>query len=58
MGKSKTIYRDVSSNRLITPQQAAKRDPDTWVEEIFNPNTSESADREVRDLPHVEHLES
>ncbi len=55
MGKSKTIYRDVSSNRLITPQQAAKRDPDTWVEEVFNPNP-ESADRGVRELPNVEQL--
>ena len=57
MGKSKVIYRDVSSNRLITPQQAAKRDPDTWVEEEFTPDTSEQ-DHHVqrKDMPVVKHL--
>ncbi len=38
MRKSKVIYRDKSSNRLITRQQAEKRDPETWVEEVFTPS--------------------
>ena len=58
MSKTKTIYRDIASNRLIPRQDAATRDPDTWVEEIFTPNTSESAGREGKELPYVEHLDS
>ena len=57
MGESKVIYRDVSSNRLITAKEAAKRDPDTWVEEVFTPDTSEQDERLQRsDLPSVKHL--
>ncbi len=57
MGKSKVIYRDVSSDKLITAQEAAKRDPETWVEEVFTPDTSEQDDRlQRRDMPSVKHL--
>ena len=58
MSKNKTIYRDIDSNRLIPRQAAATRDPDTWVEEVFSPDTSESAAREGKELPYVEHLDS
>jgi hypothetical protein len=55
--KSKVIYRDVSSNRLITRQQAVKRDPETWVEEVFSPDTSEQDDHVQRKhMPSVKHL--
>ena len=58
MSKTKTIYRDIASNRLIPRQAAAARDPDTWVEEVFTPDTSESAARGGKELPYVEHLDS
>ena len=57
MGKSKVTYRDVSSNRLITRQQAEKRDPETWAEEVFTPDTSEQDDHiQRKDMPSVKHL--
>ncbi len=56
MGKSKVVYRDLSSNRLITRQQAAKRDPETWVEETFT-RSEKSRDAPTRtDLPSVRHF--
>ncbi len=39
MSKTKTIYRDKLSNRLITPHQAKSRDPATYtIEEFERPN--------------------
>jgi hypothetical protein len=56
MRKSKVIYRDKSSNRLITRQQAEKRDPETWVEEVFTPS-DKSQDAPARtDMPSVRHF--
>ena len=37
MNTSKIIYRDISSNRLITPQEAVLREDSTWQEETFTP---------------------
>ena len=58
MSKTKTIYRDIASNRLIPRQAAAARDPDTWIEEVFVPSTIETDDREGKELPYVEHLDA
>lgn len=57
MGKSKVIYRDKSSNRLITRHQAEKRDPETWVEEVFTPDAVDQDNHVQRkDMPSVKHL--
>ena len=35
MMMNKTIYRDNTTNRLITKKVAEQRDPSTWTEERF-----------------------
>ncbi len=53
MGNVKVIYRDLSSNRLITATEAATREPDTWAEEIFVQNLSTNGNSHREDLPSV-----
>jgi len=33
--RTKRIYRDLSTGRLITPQEAQNRDPTTYIQERF-----------------------
>ena len=54
MSTHKVIYRDLNSDRLITPQEAALRDASTWREEVFAP-VDRLRDSPARtDLPSVE----
>lgn len=53
MSTSKMIYRDLTSDRLITRQQAASLDPETWQKEIFEPSKSLQDPITRRDLPSV-----
>jgi len=57
MSTSKTIYRDLVTNRLITQQMTTSRDPESWVEEVFTPIASEPDDRAQDDMPLVTHLD-
>ena len=58
MSTSKTIYRDLVTNRLITQQMTTSRDPESWVEEVFTPIASESDDQKQKDMPSVKYLDS
>ncbi len=58
MSNAKVIYRDLSSNRLITEKEAATRDPETWIEEIFVNNLSTNGNSHRKDLPSVKLLDS
>ena len=41
----KKIYRDKTTNRLITPQEAEARDPETYtVEDFIRPDTQDLDD--------------
>ena len=53
MSTHKVIYRDLNSDRLITPQEAALRDASTWREEVFAP-VDRLRDSPRTDLPSVE----
>ena len=58
MSDATVIYRDLSSNRLITAKEAATREPDTWVEDIFVQNLSTNGNSHREDLPSVKLLAS
>ncbi len=58
MSNLKVIYRDLSSNRLITATDAATREPDTWSEEIFVQNLSTNGNSHREDLVSVKLLAS
>ena len=54
MSTHKVIYRDLNSDRLITPQEAALRDASTWREEVFTPAERLWGSPAKTDLPSVE----
>ena len=55
MSKPKVIYRDVESQRIITRQEAVKRDPESWQEEAFTPTPPVLVETFTRrDVPTVE----
>ncbi len=58
MSTPKTIYRDLTTNRLITQQMATSQDPESWVKEVFTPIASEPDDRAQDDIPSVTYLDS
>lgn len=57
MSTSKTIYRDLTTNRLITQQMATSREPESWVEEVFTSIAPEPDDRAQDDMPSVTYLD-
>ncbi len=54
MKTSKVIYREISSDRLITQQEASVREASMWQEEIFTPPEPTQDSPMRRDLPSVE----
>lgn len=56
MQRTKVVYRDVESGRLITRFDADRRDPDTWIKEQFTVAPQSSFDGPARDdSPVVSH---
>ena len=56
--RSKTVYRDNESGRLITPYDARNRDPSTWTKEVIVVIDPKDEPQQLhRDQPVVEHLE-